>query len=171
MQSLEIISVNIWQILISLINLIILFLILKRFLFAPVKKVLKARQEALDRQYESAERAEKNAAMRQKEWEQKMQTVAAEADRILQTATSKAQDAGDRIVNDAKQKAEGIIRQAENDAELEYNKAQDRIKTEIVDLSAVLTEKMLGREVNRQDHRDLIDSFIEEIGDTDDRDE
>ena len=40
MQSLEVISVNIWHILISLCNLLILFLIVKRFLFKPVKKAL-----------------------------------------------------------------------------------------------------------------------------------
>ena len=44
MQTLDVISVNLWQILISLINLFLLFLILKKFLFKPVKKVLDQRQ-------------------------------------------------------------------------------------------------------------------------------
>ena len=48
MQSLEVISFNLWQMLISLANLVILFWILKRFLFKPVKKVLAQRQAELD---------------------------------------------------------------------------------------------------------------------------
>ena len=54
MQSLEIISMNLWQILISLCNLLLLFLILKRFLYKPVKKVLDDRQAQLDLKYEKA---------------------------------------------------------------------------------------------------------------------
>ena len=50
MQTLEIISINIGQILISLCNLVLLFLALKKFLFQPVKKALAQRQEALDAQ-------------------------------------------------------------------------------------------------------------------------
>ena len=44
MQNLDIISINIWQVVISLANLVILFLILKKFLFEPVKKI-KAQRE------------------------------------------------------------------------------------------------------------------------------
>ena len=53
MQTLEVISVNIWLILISLINLYLLFLILKIFLFKPVKKVLDSRQAELDAQFQT----------------------------------------------------------------------------------------------------------------------
>ena len=56
MQSLEVISVNLWQILISLVNLFLLFLILKRFLYKPVKSVLEQRQKELDDQYEAAKK-------------------------------------------------------------------------------------------------------------------
>ena len=47
-QSLDVISVNFWQILISLANLTILFLILKKFLYKPVTKVLTDRQNAVE---------------------------------------------------------------------------------------------------------------------------
>ena len=46
MQPLDIISINIWQIVISLINLVILFFIVKKILFEPVKKMV-AEREAL----------------------------------------------------------------------------------------------------------------------------
>lgn len=165
MPSLDVISINIWQILISLANLIIIFLILKKFLFKPVKKMMTARQSALEEQYSAAESAEEKANADKKAWEQKMQTAAADADEILHSAAEKAQRQGDRIVADAKQKADGIIRRAETQAELERKKSEDGIKQEIVNVSAALTEKMLGREINAQDHRELIDSFIDEMGD------
>lgn len=165
MQSLEVISINLWQILISLANLVILFLIIKKFLFKPVKKVLAERQTAVDAQYFAAEEAETQALANKDAWEHKMQSADAEADAIIQAATSKAQIRGDKIVSDAREKADGIIRQAQTAAELERKKAEDEIKKEIVDVSAVLTEKILGREINTQDHRAMIDSFIEGLGD------
>ena len=48
MQTLEVISVNVWQIIISLCNLLILFLIIKKFLFQPVQKMLDKRKASLD---------------------------------------------------------------------------------------------------------------------------
>ena len=57
---------------------------------------------------------------------------------------------------------------AETEADLERKKAADGIKREIVEVSGALTEKMLEREINTDDHRALIDSFIEEIGEVND---
>ena len=55
-----------------------------------------------------------------------------------------------------------------NDA---IEKATEDIKREIVEVSGALAEKMLEREINTKDHQSLIDSFIEKIGDDDDRPE
>jgi enoyl-CoA hydratase/carnithine racemase len=72
------------------------------------------------------------------------------------------------LISEAKEKAESIIRMAENEAELEREKATDGIKKEIASVSSELAKKMLEREINNDDHRDLIDSFIEKIGDNND---
>lgn len=168
MQSLEVISVNIWQILISLCNLLLLFLILKRFLYKPVKRVLAQRKAALDSQYAAAEEAERSAEASKQAWEEKMKSAQAEADHLLKKATATADRRSEQIVSDAKEKADGIVRQAEAQAALEHKKAEAGIKREIVDVSAVLTEKMLGREIKTEDHRAMIDSFIEGIGEDDD---
>lgn len=168
MQSLEVISVNIWQILISLCNLLLLFLILKRFLYKPVKRVLAERKAALDQQYAAAEEAQSSAEASKQAWDEKMKTAQAEADHLLKKATATADRRGEQIVSDAKEKADGIVRQAEAHAALEHKKAEAEIKKEIVDVSAVLTEKMLGREIKTEDHRAIIDSFIEGIGEDDD---
>ena len=169
-QSLDVISVNLWQILISLTNLILLFLIVKKFLFQPVKKVLAARQSELDDQYAQAKRAEDEANADRAAWKQKKEDLANEADAILQSATDNAKYRSEKIVAEAKDRADSIVRQAEVEAELEKKKAAADIKREIALVSGALTEKMLGREINTEDHQELIDSFIEEIGDENDTD-
>ena len=54
-------------------------------------------------------------------------------------------------------------RQAEADAVLERKKAEDEMKHEIANVSAQLTGKLLQREINEEDHRSLIDSFLNDL--------
>ena len=168
MQNLDVISVNIWQILISLLNLYLLFLIFKKFLFKPVKNVLEKREKQLNDQYAEAERAEALANENRKMWEEKLSSADKEANAILQTATENAKYRGEKIVEEAQARADGMIRTAKAEIDLERRKANDGIKREIVEVSETLTEKMLNREINREDHKVLIDSFIEGIGEGND---
>ncbi len=165
MQSLDVISVNLWQILISLLNLLILFLVIKKFLFGPVKKMLAKRQEELDSRYRAADEAKAKAEESESYWNEKRAGAEAEADAILQKANENARLRSDKILEDAKVSADGILRQAEAEADLERRKATEDIKREIVDVSAVLTEKLLNREIKIEDHRSMIDSVIDTIGD------
>lgn len=164
MQTLEVISVNLWQILISLCNLLIIFLILKKFLYKPVKKLLKERQDEIDKQYEKAEIDKSSAREMKLEWENKLAGADKEAAGILQTARESADFRADAIIADAKLQADGILRQARADAELEKQKAEKDIRHEIASVSVLLSEKLLEREIQEDDHRTLIDSFIDEVG-------
>lgn len=165
MQTLEVISVNLWQILISLLNLLILFLLFKKFLFGPVKKMLAKRQTELDARYDAADKAVRAAQENKLLWDEKIGNAKSESEDIIKKAQDSAKRQGDAIVTKAKEQAEGIVRQAELQAELEMKKAHEDIKGELADLSTTLAEKILEREINADDHRGLIESFIEKIGD------
>ncbi len=167
MQNLDVISVNLWQILISLANLLIMFLIIKKFLYKPVKATLAKRQSELDEQYQAAQTAEEEALRHKADWETKMAEAQAQADRIVDQATEQAKFRSDAMLDEAHQKAEALVQMAQTEAQLERRKAQEGIKREIVEVSGVLAEKMLEREINAEDHRKLIDSFIEQIGESD----
>ena len=165
MQTLEVISVNLWQILISLLNLLILFLLFKKFLFGPVNKMLAKRQSEIDARYDAADEAKRLAEEDKALWDEKIGTVKAETDEMIKKAQDSAKYQSETIVAKAKDQADGIIRQAETLAQLEKQKAEEDIKREIVEVSTALANKLLEREINVDDHRELIDSFIEKIGD------
>ncbi|MBQ8684122.1 MAG: F0F1 ATP synthase subunit B [Clostridia bacterium] len=168
MQTLEIISVNLWQILISLANLLLIFLILKKFLFKPVQKVMNQRQAEVDKQYADAEQAAADARQDKAAWAEKLAGADDEAAARLKAADATAREHGDRLVADARGRADDIIRQAKNEAALEKAKAEAAMKEEIVQVSTALAEKMLEREIAAADHQQLIDSFLDEIGDAHD---
>lgn len=167
MQTLDVISINIWQIVVSLLNLVILFLIIKKILYNPVKKMLQQRQDSVDKQYQDAEKANANALENQKMYEEKLSAASLEADGVIQSAVDTAKAREKEIIADAKEKAENILLKAENDAKLAVLKAEETIKQEIIGVSTVLTEKLLEREINQDDHKKMIDSFIDDIGEND----
>ena len=167
MQTLDVISVNLWQMLASLLNLVLLFLLVKKFLYKPVKKMLEQRQSTIEGNFAEAEKAKEAALLDQKAYEEKLADAKGEADRVIKSAVDIAAQREREILEDAKEKADGIIRKAEADAILEKKKAEDAIRREIVEVSSALTEKMLEREITKDDHKQLIDSFIESIGEDD----
>ena len=156
-QSLDVVSVNLWQMLISICNLLIIFLIIKKFLFKPVKAAMDKRQAAVDKQYDDAAKAKSDAESSRSAWEAKLATADDTADGIIRDAEKSAKLRGENVIADAKEKADDIIRRAEED-----------IKKEIADVSVALTGKLLEKEISEDDQRRLIDSFIGEIGENND---
>lgn len=164
MQNLDVISINIWQIVISLVNLLILFLILKKFLYKPVREMLDKRQAAVDEVYSLANEALEEAHRDREAYEKKLLGADEKCDEIIRTAQTNAKRRSESIISEAEEKASDMIRRAENEIELEKNGAAAEMKNQIAELSVQLAEKLLGREMNAADHREFIDSFINSIG-------
>lgn len=171
MQHLDVISVNVWQILIALINLTILFLLLKKFLYKPVEKILKKRENELNEQYKKANTALENAENTKAEYETRLNGAKIKAEGIISEATATAASRSEKIVEGAREEADAIIKRAKTQAELEMARAEKDIKEQIVDVSSLLAQKLLEREINSDDQKRLIDSFIDRIGEQDGIDE
>ena len=164
MQFLDVISVNVWAILASLANLLLLTWIIKKFLFKPVKKMIDARRTAIDNDYAWAKAAREQAEETKQNYEASMAAARQTADQIIADASRTAEHRSNEIVAEARERATEIRRQAEADAVLERKKAEDEMKHEIANVSAQLTGKLLQREINEEDHRNLIDSFLNDLG-------
>lgn len=163
-QALEIISVNIWNILISLANLLILFLILKKFLFKPVTKVMNERQAQVTAIYTDAENDRQAAADMKQEYEARMASAREEADGLVRNAVQTAQRKSDSIIADANQQAAHLKQKAAGEIELEKKQMLSDVKAEISDLAVSIASRIMEREVNPQDHADFVAKFIENVG-------
>ena len=168
MQSLDVISINLWQMLVSLANLVILFLLVKKFLYKPVKKMLENRQNTIGGDYAKANDAKQKALEDKKAYEDKLSEAHTEADSVIQSAVSIARARENEILDEARQKADGIIRKAEEDAALELKKAEESIKQEIVGVGTLLAKKILEKEIDEESNKELVDSFIAGIGEDND---
>ena len=166
-QNLDIISVNLWQIVIAIANLLIIFLILKKFLFGPVKKLMKQRQDNIDNQYAEAQKALNDANAAKKQFEDEISGARTKATEIIKSATDTATARSEEILSNAKEKADGMVTRAKNEIELETKKARQEIKREIAEVSTAIAEKILEREINADDHKDIIDNALKNLGEAD----
>ena len=160
---LELISLNIWHIVATIGNLLLLMWILKKFLWKPVKKVMAERQGQVEEIYRVAEESAAAAERDKQLYSEKLSHAQDEAETIVKAATERADRLGDEIVENAKQKAADTMKKAENDIELEKKKAMNDLKNEISGISVQIAESVVGREISEDDHRQLIDSFIDQL--------
>lgn len=159
---LELISLNIWHIIATIANLLILTLILKKFLFKPVQNVLAQRKKEVETLYTGAEEAKAQAESDKKLYSEKLRGAKEEADSIIKTASARADKLGDEIVNEAKQKASDTVKKAEADIEREKKKALNELKPRFRHYSADRGKRRRKRN-KEDDHRELIDSFIDKL--------
>jgi len=164
-QTLDIISVNIWQIIISLINLLILFLILKKFLFKPVQKIMDTRRAQVQKMYSDAESDKADAGKMKQEYEQRLTTAREEADTLVKNAVATAQRKGEQTLNDARNEAARLKQKAEKEIEQQKKQMISGVVSDISDLAVGIASKIVEREIDQKDYDAFVDDFIRNVGD------
>ena len=160
----EFISITPWTIIFQICNLLILFALMKKFLFKRVMAVLDARQQEIDGIYDAAGKDRSDAEQMKAEYTQRMSNAREEADRLVKNAVDTAQRRGDAIVQEAKDEATHLKQKAEVDIALERRKAYNDLVGEISGMAADIAGKMVEREINEGDHRQLVEEFIKSAG-------
>ena len=159
------IGVNFWTALFVLLNTLTIYFVAKKFLFGPVMKIIKDRQQEIDGMYESAESARDEADALRSEYQEKLSAAQATSERLVKEATVRAQSREEEILRQARAEASAIMDKAAADIAQEKKKAINDAKDEIARLSLEIAGKVVGRELNDADQSGLIDSFINELGD------
>ena len=160
---LELISLNIWHIIATIGNLLVLTWIIKKLLWDRVQAVLAERRNQVDTIYQEAEVSRSEAEQNMLLYRNKLDHADEEADSIIRQATERADRLSDEIVADAEKKAADAIRKADADIELEKKKAMNVLKHEISGISVQIARSVVQREIKDEDHKELIDSFIENL--------
>lgn len=162
---LDLVSIDPVHIIITIINLMILFFIFKKYLFKPVQAIFDKRQQEIDKIYSEAQSAHDAAEKDKSEYNEKIKTADADAEKILKDASEKAGRISENIISEANAKAGAMMKKADEDIARERKKAVNEIKNEIASISVDIAQKVIEREINENDQKDLIDSFIDGIGD------
>ena len=161
----SLVTVNPVTLIAQICNLFIQLLIVKIFFLDKIKAILDQRRDAADKQITEAETAKSEALAIKKTYEQNMLEAKAKADDLLLTAQRTANSRSEEIISQAQQQAAQIKSKAAADIELEKKKAINEAKNEISDLAMAIAGKVVARELNAGDQADMIDRFIDELGD------
>ena len=159
-------GVNPWTALFTLANTVTLFLVLKKVLFKPVMKMIEDRQNEINDMYRKADDSQKQAEALQAAYEEKFALAAQEAERIVKEAVHRGHDREAEIVRQANAEAVAIREKASADIAQEKKKAVAEAKGEISDIAVEIAEKVIGKALDNAEQKRLVDSFIDQLGDT-----
>ena len=158
------ISFDTWTALFILLNTVTMFLVLKHFLFQPVLKMIKERQDEIDNMYDQADKAKASADALQAEYQQKLAMAADTSERIVKEAMARGQSREEEIIRQANAEASAIMDKAAADIAQEKKKAINDAKDEISGMAMAIAEKVVGRELKAADQNKLFDEFLSELG-------
>jgi len=162
---LEALGISINGIIAYTINFVILIVLLRLFLFKPVKNALAQRQQRIADGLEAADRAPQEAAQQRAEFEEEL----AKARQASQVEAKKAAEATEKMRQDileaARQEADDIKAKAREEAEQERQQVATDLQTEAAELAMQISRKVVGTAVDENAQRRLVDQFLAELGD------
>ena len=159
-----VISLDVWTMLFTFMNLLLLFYFARKFLFKPVKKMIDSRQEEIDNLYEDAGKAKSDAEQFKAEYEVKLEQATAESEEIMRRAVRNAQLKEEEILKEARDEAAKTLQRAEEQIESERKQAMEDIKNDVSDIAIDIASAVLSREISEDEHREMIDGFIDRLG-------
>jgi len=168
-----------FDLIVNILNIAVLYVIVRQLAYKPVKKFLAARQEKLTALQEQTAKIQTEAEALRQQYTEKLQegekeyrqivakgeeTAREKAEKILQNAHAKETEAGTKaalILEDAQAEADSIRRDAQEKAEAAKKEALQTAKTEIVELSLQIASRLMERNLDDADNRRLADAFFE----------
>ena len=162
------IGINVWTMIFTFCNLMLVFYFAKKFLLGPIKKMIDDRQREIDGMYESAEKSVADGNQFKAEYEEKLSVAREESDAIMRETVRNARLKEESIIREAREEASLILKRADEQIEMERRQAVNDIKNDVSGIAVDIAGAVLGRDINAEEHSELIDSFIDRLGDSDD---
>ncbi|MBQ9532255.1 MAG: F0F1 ATP synthase subunit B [Eubacterium sp.] len=148
----------------GIIDIIVFYLLMKKFLFGRIKKVMDARKELIEGQLKEAEDKNNEADEKLRDYEEKIASYESEGKEIISDARKKADDEYNRIITSANADAKIIKEKAEADIAAESEKAKQETKEQIAALAIEVAEKVVKNSVSEKTNSSIIDEFLSEDG-------
>ena len=148
----------------TIVNFILLLIVLKKFAWKPILAIIEKREMKIRDTLDRADKAQEEAEQKLQEYKEMIEKGRKESLEIIEQGRQRAQKLHDEIVNKAAGESLAILNKAKNEIELEREKALKEIKATVADISVSLASKMLEKSISPEDHRELINNAIKELG-------
>lgn len=149
-----------WSIFWAVFNVLLLFILLKIFLFKPIGKMLDDRTQSIQKDIDDAERAKREAEELKAQYESSISEAKEEAGRILREAHDEAETERENIIRKSHEEAESIVSAAGESIENERKRVIRQAHAEIADLAIEAASKVIGENLDDEKNRRLVDEFL-----------
>lgn len=147
-----------------IINLLILFLFLKKFLFKPVSEIIAKRQETIANSLLDADNTKAAALKLKSDYEGELKFASDRANAIIKEARERADAEYNKILEQAREDASKTITDAQVTIELERKKSLESAQAEIAVLAMLAASKIIGKNVDTADNKEFVGDFLKEVG-------
>ena len=154
-----------WNFLVMLLNLIIFFVLMKVFLFKPITRVMEKRKEMINNQFKEADEAQAQAEELKKEYEEKLENIGDESQRIIDDAKENAKVEASKIIERAESDADKLLDEAKKQAVVERENEMRAARENIAELAMEAAAKVVGANVTDKTNSDIFDEFLNESSD------
>ena len=155
-----------WTSLMVVLNLLILYIILKKYFWEKIRKFMTDRENAVQDAFDSAEAMNRRADEKMRNYSARIAGVEEEGREIIRQAKQQADAQAQEILADARQQASEMMVKAEKNIELEKAKAMEEMRQEIGSLALLAAEKIVGREIENVGQEAIVDDVIEQARST-----
>ena len=146
-------------------SFLLLIFLVKKFAWGNITSILDARAEKITNDIDEAEAARKKAEELAAKREAELAGSRQEATTILETAKETAQKNKAHILSEANQEALRLKEKAQLEISQNKEEAMNSIKGDVADLTVNLAGKLLSQQLDSEGHRQLIDRYLNELGD------
>jgi F-type H+-transporting ATPase subunit b len=147
----------------TILTFLLLLTVLAKFAWKPLLKMLKDREELIRSSLEDAEKAKKKLERLNAEGQAIINQARSEAQSILSEGKTAAAKLKDETLDVAKEQAKKIASEAEKQINIEKEKAIAEIKSEVVNLSMSIAEKLINKNISPEDNKALIDESLSNV--------
>lgn len=154
---------NIWTIITQLLATLILFIVLKKLVWKPVKAIMEKRSVLEQERLESAERLRAENEKMNSEIQLQLQQANQKASETIKQAQLEGNKVKEALISEGKEKAQTLISEAQQTIAQQKSKMVEEMHQEIVDVAISAAEKMLQKKLDEENDREMIDNFVKEI--------
>ena len=152
-----------WSIFEAVANVLILFVLLRIFLFKPINKMKAERTRTIQDNLDSAEKAKTEAEELRQQYEDSISEAKEKANQIIMKAHEDAESERSAIIRKSQEEAEKIVADADKTIENERKRVLRQAQSEIADLAIEAASKIIGENVDDEKNRRLVDQFLSDV--------
>ena len=149
------------------VNLLVLYVLMKKFVFGRVTKIIDARQALLEEKKASVAKAQEEADRLKKEYQKSLENANETSVQTVKEAKSRARAEYNKIMARAAADAEAMKAGAEKAIATEREKQMDELHVQIMDLAVEAAGRIMAEKSSPETDKALYDAFIKEAGDVD----